>query len=163
MTVPADNPSPDYPTVFSTVMGAARATPATPRPPAMSDSLGEFIDACDSAIELAFNDPASADPLPGVDVPRAASVLKAYLLFLASERTFADSEVGAEAFERFYECLPAEVWRQLGFGNQPPAKMKLALAFSLIGQREHQAPELRGVIWLIGDLAASGLLAGVRA
>ena len=75
----------------------------------------------------------------------------------------ADSEVDAATFERWHGRLSAEVWWLLGFGQRPPEKMRLALAFSLIAQREYQAPELRGVIWLVDGRASSKLLAGVRA
>jgi hypothetical protein len=55
------------------------------------------------------------------------------------------------------------LWRLLGFRHRPPERKRLALAFSLMGRREYQSPELRGVIWLVGDPAACKLLAGVRA
>jgi len=151
---------PNYAAVFGAVLPATAAS-ATVTRPAVSQALADFIDACDTAVVVAFDDPAAADWLPGVDVPRPASVLKAYLLFLAQERCL-PAELDAAAFERWYQRVPADVWQLLEF-HRPPVKLKLSLAFSLIGQPQHQAPQLRGLIWLLGDLAACGLLPGVRA
>lgn len=127
-----------------------------------SDVVAQFVEACDTAIDLAFDTPGATELLPGVDVAMPFELLKAYLLFLATEGLCCASDIEAGVCEAWFEGVTSHVWKLLGFAERAPAKMTVQLAFTLIGQREHQAPELRALIWAIGDLAASNVMPGLR-
>jgi hypothetical protein len=152
----------NYAAAFNSVTRAAVPLPAPVSRVVGSDAVAQFIDICDTALDLAFDEPGSAVLLPDVDVPTPEAVLKAYLLFLATEGIHPEAEAGPARFDAWYERVTPPVWRLLGFEDDPPAKLVLSMAFSLLGQREHQAPEVRALIWALGDLASCNLLRGVR-
>lgn len=142
-------------------MLGATTTPPPGRVLGATSAVADFIDACDTALDCAWDGSATHDLMPGVPVEAKAAVLKAFLLFLATEGVVANGDVDPDRFDRWYERVTAEVWELLGFAQRPPAKMTFALAFSLAAEHEHQAPEVRAVIWLVGDLAACRLLTGL--
>jgi hypothetical protein len=126
-----------------------------------TDVVTGFVAACDAAVDLAFDTPGIAELLPGDVAPKAA-LLKAFLLFLATEGRIAGENIELADYDDWYARLDPEVWTLLGFGGRGPGKVTVALAFSLLGKRQHQAPELRALIWLVGELAARNLLHGFR-
>jgi hypothetical protein len=152
---------PDYPARFQAVTRAAAPLPSPAARVGRSEAIEQFIDICDGALDLAFDDREAAVLTPDVDVPSQRPVLKAYLLFLATEGLHPMDDIQPQTFEGWYERIAPPVWALLGF-EQPPHRMMLGLAFSLLGQREHQARELRALIWAIGDFASCNLLRGVR-
>jgi len=127
-----------------------------------TDVVIAFVAACDAAVDLAFDTPGIAELLPGVDVAPKAALLKAFLLFLATEGRIAGEHIEVADSDGWYARLDPEVWALLGFGGRAPGTVTVALAFSLLGKRQHQAPELRALIWLVGELAARNLLQGLR-
>lgn len=142
----------------------AAAAPRQPGPASRvssSERVAEFIGVCDVALDLAFDDPREAVLAPDVDVPQPGSFIKAYLLFLTTEGICPTADVEPGSFDAWYERVSPAVWSLLGF-EQPPSKMMVGLTFSLLGQREHQAPELRALIWALGELAAVNLMPGLR-
>jgi hypothetical protein len=159
-SVQADHLSRNFAAAFNAVTRTAAPSPPRDARVLATELIAHFIDACDSALDLAFDEPGVAELLPGVDVAQPAAMLKAYLLFLATESRAAGGPVPG-AVEGWYERVTPMGGRLLGFGERAPAKMMVGLAFSLIGEREHQAPELRALIWLVGDLAGCKLLPGL--
>jgi len=61
----------------------------------------------------------------------------------------------------WFEHADRATWKRLGFTDRPP-RLQVEHAFSLMGQRAHQAPGLCGVIALVEFLAGAALLRGVR-
>lgn len=120
--------------------------------------MAEFIDVCTSAIEVAYGrDPANVDVAPGVTVPAPLPMLLAYLLYLASTAPDDDLERLADWFAH----VDRPTWKRLGFAQAPP-RLHVELAFSLMAQRQHQAPELYSLIALVELLAGADLLYGLR-
>jgi hypothetical protein len=147
---------------FAAVMSPAVPLPAPRGRIAASQPVEDFVEACDSAIDLAFDDVDEADLTPGVDVEDPRAMLKAYLLFLAAGAPYGDGEAyDAGDVDDWFEMVTPRVWSLLGFAR-PPAHLMVGLAFSLLGARDHQAPELRALIWAVRDFAASNLMPGLR-
>lgn len=141
----------------TSVSNSAQAVPPAVR--AFTDYVGEFIESCRSAIDVAFaRNPEECEVAPGVATVTPLPLLLAYLLYLAS--TAPDAEVD-EAFDGWFDHVDHSTWERLGFAQRPP-RLSVALAFELMGAREHQAPELHGLIALVEFLAGAGLLHGVR-
>lgn len=153
----------NFAAAFAAVTQGAQPLPATTSRVVASDPVVDFVAACDAAVDLAFDDPSAADFTPGLDVEEPAAMLKAYLLFLACWYPFSRGEdFDASAVDDWFEHVTPPVWRLLGF-RAPPTRLSLGLAFSLLGEREHQAPELRALLWAVRDFAASGLMPGLAA
>lgn len=152
----------NYRAAFNAVTRAAAPLPSPAARVGDGELVAEFIGVCDAALDLAFDDPREAVLAPDVDVPQPGSFIKAYLLFLATEGICPNADVEPGTFEAWFERVSPAVWSLLGF-EQPPSRMMVGLAFSLLGQREHQAPELRALIWALGELAAVNLMPGLRA
>lgn len=130
----------------------------SPRP----DLVEDFIHACEHALTLAF-DADNPDVTPGVEVDQPRAMLKAYLLFLATWGAMAgDERLDAADVNDWGQSVTPAVWQLLGF-DRPPTLLSIGLAFSLLGNRQHQAPELRALIWAVGDFAACNLMPGLRA
>lgn len=153
----------NFAAAFAAVTQAAQPLPPTTSRVVASDLVADFIDACDTAIGLAFDDPTTADLTPGLDVEEPAAMLKAYLLFLASWSPHAGREsFDAADVDDWFEAVTPRVWLLLAFRSQP-SRLAIGLAFSLLGDAEHQAPELRALLWAVRDFAASGLMPGLAA
>jgi hypothetical protein len=126
-----------------------------------SDTVAEFIDACDSAIVCGL--PIDGDPLPGVDVEQPWSMLKAYLLFLANEGVMSDSDaIDGERVKDWHARVAPRVWSLFGF-HREPSLLTVELAFSLVCDHEHVAAGMRALVWGVGEFAAIGLMPGLRA
>jgi len=150
----------NFPAVFAAATAAARPLPTSASRVVASDSLVEFIEACDTAIGLVL--PAPAELLPGVDVEQPAAMLMAYLLFLVNKGVHADCDaVDGARVKDWYERVSARVWERVGF-RRTPSLLQVQLAFSLLGESQHLAAELRALVWAVGDFAATGLLPGLR-
>lgn len=125
---------------------------------AVTDYVAEFIEVCESAIEVAYGDDvASAEFAPGVAVSAPLPMLLAYLLYLAA----AAPDDTPERVSDWYAHVDRVTWERLGFATAP-ARLEVELAFSLMGRHEHQAPELRSLIAFVEFLAGADMLRGVR-
>ena len=150
----------NFPAAFAAATALARPLPAPASPIVASDTVAEFIDACDTAIGLVL--PATGELLPGVDVEQPAPMLMAYLLFLVNEGVHADCDaVDSARIKDWHARVAPRVWSLLGFRREP-SLLTVQLAFSLLGQHAHVAAELRALVWAVGDFAASGLMPGLR-
>jgi len=157
----------DIPGAFDAVMRPAAASPLSVGPAVAAvappsdpvDYVAEFVDVCDAAIDIAFDEPPTPDLLPGLAVEQPLAMLKAYLLYLAATAPH-DQKPGR--LEDWFEHVDVATWRKLGFERRP-ARLHVELAFALAREREHQAPELRGLIALVELLSGAALLRGVRA
>jgi hypothetical protein len=155
-------PSVNHLAAFNAVTQPAAVRRSLPRIGA-SEHIEDFIEALDNALDLAFAGVDAADLTPGVDIEHPAAMLKAYLLFLVGRGAMAgDDSIDASDFDDWSEQVAPGVWRLLGF-PRPPALLTVALAFSVLGNPQHQAPELRALIWAVGDFASSNLLPSLRA
>jgi hypothetical protein len=153
----------NFAAAFAAVTQVAQPLPPPSSRVVASDLVTDFVDACDTAIELAFEDPSAADLTPGLDIEEPAAMLKAYLLFLACWAPYSNGEDhNAAEVDDWFELVTPRVWQMLGFRARP-TRLSLGLAFSLLGGREHQAPELRALMWAVRDFAASGLMPGLAA
>lgn len=152
---------PNYYTAFNNLSRTAVQLPSPRAQVVRSQPMEAFIEVCGAALDLAFDDPGSAELMPGVDIEEPLAVVKAYLLFLANVGLMPTSETSADVYDDWHETVTEPVWKLLGFERKPPT-MALGMAFMLLAQREHQAPELRALIWAVGELAAARLLPGVR-
>jgi hypothetical protein len=97
--------------------------------------------------------------MPGVHVAHQRELLNAYLLFVASDAT---NEDDPDRLANWYARMTADVWKLLGF-SQRPSLLTLELAFSLLEQRDHQAPELRALILAVRFFGGADLLRGLSA
>jgi hypothetical protein len=143
---------------FAAAFGAVTAAAAvsTPRvvPLMPTDRLVEFVESCETVMEVSFEDPAAAELLPGVAVGEQAAVLKAFLTYVACVAPHhEDPEQLAGWLAR---CQP-RLWTTLGFKRAPSTTM-LELAFSLLCDRGHQAPELRALVAAVECFASAKLL-----
>jgi len=146
---------------FNSVTAAASPLPAPVKYVVASDSIAEFIDSCDSAICCGMA--VGADPLPGVDVERPWSMFKAYLLLLANEGLTPQSDaLDSKLIKDWHARVTARVWRLLEFDGEP-SLLTVQLAFSLLSEHGHLAPEMRALAWAVGDFAACGFMPGLRA
>lgn len=84
-------------------------------------------------------------------------MLVAYLLCLAST---GGTELTSDEVQDWCAAVTPAVWQRLGF-DRAPTPLTVSLAFSLLGRLAHVAPELRALVWVIGDLAHAGLLVRV--
>ena len=167
---PTGNNRPDP---FQTLLGSKRGATATgttqvatPTTPAIVDTelLAEFIDICDTAIDCAFDLPSSgADVLPGIDVPSPVSMLKAYLLYVACEAPSGLQGWSSGQYADWYRRVSGDVWRLLGFGDRPPPRLRVELAFAALSEGPgHQAPELRALVFAVEQFTTAGMLRGLR-
>jgi hypothetical protein len=118
--------------------------------------VAEFIDVCLCAIDVAFD---GRELLPDVAVEEPRQMLLAYLLYLAAT---APDDADPSRLADWLAHVDRGTWRLLHF-SRAPRRLDIELAFSLIGRRQHQAPELRGLIALVQLLAGAELLRGLRA
>lgn len=140
---------------------ATGTPPYQPSPPArpVTDYLAEFVDVCTAAIEVAFGRTLErCNVAPGVAVPTPLPMLLAYLLYLAST---APADEDPDRFADWFGHVERATWRRLGF-TDAPARLEVELAFTLLRERAHQAPELHGLIALVEFLAGAGLIYGLR-
>lgn len=145
---------------FAAVMSVAAPLAPPVSPIAASENVADFIDACDTALSIGL--PASGGLLPGVDTADEAAMLKAYLLFLVNESLTMSSEaINGERVAAWHGRLAPRVWHLLGFPREP-SLLTVQLTFSLLGDYEHLAAEMRALVWTVGDFAASGLMPGLR-
>lgn len=145
----------DFAAAFGAV-GIAAVIP-TPRvvPLMPTDRLVEFIESCETVMQVAFDDPAAAELMPGVAVSDQASVLKAFLTYVACVAP--NHEDPAQLAAWLDRCQP-RLWSALGF-RRPPTTTTVELAFSLLVDRAHQAPELRALVAAVECFASADLLA----
>jgi hypothetical protein len=126
---------------------------------APTDFVAEFIDVCTAAIEVAFGRSLSrCDVAPGVAVEQRLPLLLAYLLYLAST---APDDADADRLADWFSHVDRATWKRLGF-DERPSRLHVELAFTLLRERAHQAPQLHGLIALVEFLAGAGLLHGLR-
>lgn len=99
--------------------------------------------------------------LPGIDVAQPVAMLKAFLLFLVTEALHANSDnIDGELVTAWHGRVTPRLWTLLGFRPEP-SLLTVQLAFSLLGESEHLAPEMRALVWAVGDFAACGLMPGL--
>src|SRR5579875_2583672 len=103
MSAQSQRPGPDYVAAFGAVTRAATPLPSPAARVGPSEAIEQFIDICDGALDLAFDEPAAAVLLPDVDVPSQAPIVKAYLLFLATEGLHPTDTVEPGTFEGWYD------------------------------------------------------------
>ncbi len=163
MTAQAGNNGggPNPAAAFAAVMQRAAPLPAPSARIVASDNVAEFIEACHTAVWAGLGEEVN-ELLPGVDVTEPRSVLKAYLLFLATEGLTRNSEdIDGERVKGWCERVQQRVWDLLGFKRQP-GLLTMQLAFSLLGSEEHLTTAMRPLVWVVGDFAAIGLLRELR-
>jgi hypothetical protein len=150
----------NFPAAFAAATALARPLPAPASRIVASDTVAEFIDACDSAVVRGLPD--AGELLPGVDVAEPVEMLKAYLLFLAGEGVTCNSDaIDSARVKDWHARVTPRVWSLLGFRREP-SLLTVQLAFSLLGQHAHVAAEMRALVWAVGDFAAIGLMPGLR-
>lgn len=151
----------DFTAAFNAVTAPVIAPPRSPRRVTQTEAVAEFIDACDSALVLAGIAP-DTSLLRDIDIEDEGAMLKAFFLFLANTGTLAAELSDGSTVEAWRETVSADVWRLLGFREGPPPRLMLRLAFEAMANSDHQAGALAPLVWLVGDLALSGLLSALR-
>jgi hypothetical protein len=138
---------------FSAVTAPAAALPAPVAPLAPTDRLVEFVESCETVMQVACD--RAAELLPGVAVDDPAAMLKAFLTYVACAAP--DHEDPAQLTAWLARCQP-RLWSLLGF-QRPPSLTTVELAFSLLCDRGHQAAELRALVAAVECFASAKLLA----
>lgn len=138
---------------------SAVTKPAAPGPNrvvalAPTDRLVEFVESCETVMQVVFDDPGTAELMPGVAVVEQAALLKAFLAYVAC---VAPQHEDPEQLTRWLARCQPRLWAALGF-KRPPAATTVELAFSLLCDRNHQAPELRALVAAVECFASANLL-----